>query len=131
METIALELKTFLGWGSLLYCLFIFFVVFFARLGLEAMRPTLKTRNWWTNVMLPFLPLLFGALLAWPLRSLFPEIFQTPVAVVMVNGAVLGSFSSSAYQLVNGLKKGVFNLLKIMQDKKDVTEVDVPPADGL
>lgn len=111
------------GWSGVLifvmYCLGVFALSLGVRRVVEVAYPKAKVSLWWTDVILPGVPILLGALIGLVAKK-FP--FPAPIAVLsgrLLYGVVAGFLSGWVYRMVRGALKA-----------KSGVELPDPPGGG-
>jgi hypothetical protein len=99
-------LQALLSWNLLLFALGMFAIVWFIRTALESIFPKLAKVTIWENLILPAMPSIFGAIIAYFVKSYaYPDgLISTSDRIIF--GCVAGMFSGLVYQVVKGMLKG-------------------------
>lgn len=105
--------------GTILLCLWCYFITLGIRRIAERLVPQLQANWWWNEVVLYFLPMLIGALSAFPLKAQLPALL-TKASAILIWGAVSGAMSSFVYNRARAI------LNKKFQDAG--VDVTLPPA---
>lgn len=82
--------------GTVLLCLWCYFLTFGLRRIVERLWTGAKPNWWWNEVVLYFLPMTIGAASAFPVRTLLPAML-TKASTILIWGAVSGAMSSLVY----------------------------------
>jgi hypothetical protein len=108
--------------GTVLLCLWCYFITLGLRRVAERVAPSLQANWWWNEVVLYFTPMILGALSAFPVRTLLPAIL-TKASAVFIWGAVSGALSSFVYNRARAI------LNKKFQDAGVDIVLPPPPAE--
>jgi len=108
------------GWSTILYALFIHFVVLCFRRTAEAIKPSLTSNKTWRGLVLHSAPPVFGVLGAIvPANYPFPGVVASSMYARVMFGVVLGTLSGVVYKLLKS---------KFMPADDTKSKDDVPPV---